>query len=93
MKEGAKPWTVWGGYTPSVDPTYGNGTHQAQGGTDIDTANGSVISGTSNLVRERVTVSGGSRTVSGAGFRIAKTSGSENLIVRLEDGDLQFYLY
>ena len=38
------------------------------------------------MVRERITVSGGNRVVSGAAVRLAKTSGTGNLVVRLEDG-------
>ncbi|MFN8185166.1 MAG: PKD domain-containing protein [Candidatus Nanopelagicales bacterium] len=87
MKEGSGAWTVWTGYTPNVDLTYGNGAHQGQGVMDIDTANGSVISGSNNLVRERITVSGSDRVVSGAAFRIARNSGTGNLVVRLEDAN------
>ena len=87
MKQGSNSWTVKGGYTPNIDLTYGNGTHQGQGVIDIDTAHGSVISGTNNIVRERITVSGGNRVVSGAAVRIAKTSGTGNLVVRLEDAN------
>ena len=86
MKQGST-WSVKGGYTPNIDLTYGNGTHQGQGVIDIDTAHGSVISGTNNIVRERITVSGGNRVVSGAAVRIAKTSGTGNLVVRLEDAN------
>ena len=39
------------------------------------------------MVRERITVSGGNRVVSGAAVRIAKTSGTGNLVVRLEDAN------
>jgi hypothetical protein len=84
-KLGTGSWAVQGGYTPIVDLTYGNGSHQGQGYMEVEVANKAVIAGSSNLVRERFTVSGGSRTVTGAAVRIAKTSGSGSIVVRLED--------
>ncbi|MFN8185178.1 MAG: hypothetical protein U0R23_12230 [Candidatus Nanopelagicales bacterium] len=87
MKEGSAGWKVWNGYTPNVDLTYGNGAHQGQGVMDIDTAHGSVISGRNEVVRERITVSDTDRVVSGAAVRIARTSGSGDLVVSLENAN------
>jgi hypothetical protein len=84
-KFGAGSWAVQGGYTPIVDLTYGNGSHQGQGYMEVEVANEAVIAGSSNLVRERFTVGGGTRTVTGAAVRIARTSGSGAIVVRLED--------
>ncbi|MFN8185167.1 MAG: hypothetical protein U0R23_12175 [Candidatus Nanopelagicales bacterium] len=87
MKEGSGAWTVWAGYTPNVELIYGNGAYQGQGVVDLDTATGSVIAGPDQMVRERMTVSGIDRLVSGAAVRIARTSGTGDLVVRLEDAN------
>jgi hypothetical protein len=44
-----------------------------------------VISGTTSMVRERFTVSGGDRTVTEAWVRVGRQSGSGNITIRLED--------
>ncbi len=86
-KLGTGSWGVASGYTPILDLTYANGAHQGQGYMEVEVANKAVIAGSSNGVRERFTVSGGSRLVTGAAVRIAKTAGSGNLVVRLEDAN------
>jgi hypothetical protein len=81
------PWTGHGGsYSPILDLTYGNGTHQGQGYMEPE-LNSPAITGANNMVRERFTVSGGSRVVTSASVRLAKTSGTGNLVVRLEDSN------
>ena len=86
-KFGSGSWAVQGQYTPIIDLTYGNGSHQGQSYMEVEIANTPVITGSSNFVRERFTVSGGDRVVSQAAVRIAKTRGSGNLVVRLEDAN------
>ncbi len=78
----------WGSdntYSPDIDLRFGNGSHQGQGYIDVDTANGCIISGSNSMCREGIVVSGGDKTVTGVGVRIAKTSGNGKLVVRLED--------
>jgi hypothetical protein len=84
-KIGSGSWSVQGGYTPIIDLTYGNGAHQGRGYMEVEVANKAVIAGSSNMVRELFTVSGGDRVVTGGAVRVAKTSGSGDLVVRLED--------
>lgn len=78
-------WTEQTVHTPIIDLTYGNGQHQGQTYMEIESTE-LVIAGTDNMVRERITVSGGSRVVTGAAVRMAKNSGTGDLTVRLEDG-------
>lgn len=75
-------WEVAPLLTPVLDLTYGDGSHQGQGYMEVEP--GSSISG-DDMVRERFTVSAGSRIVTGVAVRIAKVSGSDSLLVRLED--------
>ena len=82
---GTDPWSLEGQYTPIIDLTYGNGLHQGKGYMEVEHPTPAIIAGTSEMVRERFTVSGGSRTVTGAAVRLARTSGSGDLTVRLED--------
>ena len=78
-------WTVQPEYTPTFDLTYANGYHQGQGYVDMQSASGSIIAGPSNMIRETITVTGQARTVSTVYVRIARTSGTGNLTIRLED--------
>ena len=80
----AGSWTVDPDFTPIMDLTYGNGLHQGQGYMETEDTSLS-IAGTTDMVRERFTVSGGDRAVTGATVRLAKTSGTGDLTVRLED--------
>lgn len=79
-------WTVQSGYTPIVDITYGNGVHQGQGYMEVEVGHAVLIGG-SNTARERFTVTGGSRSISGAAVRVGRVSGGGSLTVRLEQAD------
>ncbi len=81
----ADSWEVRGSMTPIMDLTYGNGVHQGQGYMEVEIGNQPTIEGTTKMMRERFTVSGGDRVVSGAFVRMAKVSGTGDLTVRLED--------
>jgi hypothetical protein len=81
-KSGSGRWEVFAGTTPILDLTYADGTHQGQGYSEPE-LNTPVISGTT-MLRERFTVTGGNRIVTGASVRLAKTSGTGNLLVLLE---------
>ena len=75
------------GYTPVVDLIYANGYHDGQAYYENIGAGGyyGVISGTASMVRETVTVSGGTRSVSSAGVRVRRHSGTSPLILTLQD--------
>ncbi len=83
-KLGTGAWTEQSRYTPILDLTYGSGAHQGQGYMEIEDTP-LAISGANSMVRERITVSGGDRVVTGAAVRVARTSGTGNLVMRLED--------
>jgi len=78
----------WGGLdprlTPPVDLLYANGTHDGQSYYEAMNANYAAISGTSNMARERFTVSGGSRTASSASLRLRRSNGKSPLKMTLE---------
>ena len=82
---GDDTWAEEPDYTPIFDIGYGNGQHQGQGYMEIEFYNEAQIAGTSKMARERFTVTGSNRTVSGVVFRAAKISGTGALTVRLED--------
>jgi hypothetical protein len=75
-------------YTPIMQLTYAGGLQQGFGymeaGIVGPTAPGT-ITGTNSMVRERFTVTGGSRLVTGAGVRVQRISGTDGLLVRLEN--------
>ena len=77
-------WAVKREYTPAVDLTYANGVHDGQAYIEAMVAQYGSISGSSRMVRETFTVSGGSRTVSSAAVRVRRTGGTSPLVVRLE---------
>ena len=92
LKQGTKAWTDDRGtgsvITPTVDVAYGDGTQQGQGymetwgrgesGGTYDTCDGTI------RLRETFTVSGSDRAVSSVAVRLARTSGTSPLSIRLE---------
>lgn len=78
-------WTPNNSHTPHYDLTLADGTHEGNaygtGAFDVDQQ----IVGTSSMVRERFTVSGGSKVVTGVYVRVSRLSGTGNLTIRLED--------
>lgn len=78
-------WTLRTNHTPIIDLTYGNGAHQGIGYMEVEVANQVNIAGSTHMARERFTVSGSDRVVSGAAVRLAKTGGTGNVVVTLED--------
>jgi hypothetical protein len=77
-----------GTISPMADLAYANGLHQGQGyietwgrggGSGYDAVDGTI------KLRETFTVSGGDRLVRGGAIRLARTSGTADLTVRLED--------
>ena len=79
--------SVRSGDIPVFDLAYADGTHDGQSYIGNLISNYGVIGGSSSQVRERFTVSGGSRTVTSASVRVRRTSGSAPLIIRLETAD------
>ena len=80
-------WSFRAGHTPILQLNYGNGNSAGKGYTDTFSSSGrKTISGT-NAVRETFTVSGSTRTVSGASIRLLKVSGTSALTIRLEQGN------
>lgn len=87
-KETGGAWVERPGYTPIVQYAFSDGTRHGQCYGEASYGSGEVgrIEGGSRMVRERFTVSGGSRTVTGAGIRILRLpTTSSALTVRLED--------
>jgi hypothetical protein len=75
-------------YTPIMQLVYGNGVTQGHGYMEAGSLSGGspgLISGTANMVRERFTVTGLSRAVTGAGVRLQRISATSPLTVTLEN--------
>ena len=82
---GASPsWNVMPEYTPTFQIWYSNGQTQGQGYVDMQSSSGSQIGGV-NMLREKITVTGTNRTITKVWLRLAKTSGTGDLTIRLED--------
>lgn len=79
-------WTVRKGFSPIMELNYSNGDYQGYGYIEAFVMAPEIVSG-SHAVRETFTVTGASKTVSSVGIRLARASGSDNLIVRLENGN------
>ena len=79
--------SVSSGDIPIFDLSYADGSHDGQGYIGNLISNYGVAAGSSSLVREHFTVSGGNRSVTTASVRVRRTSGSAPLIIRLETSD------
>jgi hypothetical protein len=77
-------WESLPGYSPIFELYFSNGDYQGYGYVEAFSMAPEVISG-SQEVRETFTVSGGTRSISSVGIRLARISGSGNLTVRLEN--------
>jgi peptidoglycan hydrolase-like protein with peptidoglycan-binding domain len=79
---------VWGGidsgHLPTIDLAYANGVHDGQGyiGAMID--KWAEINGTTKMIREAFTVSGGDKVIKTLAARLRRTSGNGPLIMTLE---------
>lgn len=78
-------WTPNTSHHPHFDLTLADGTHEGNaygtGPFDVDQR----ITGTTQMVRERFTVSGGDKTVTEVYVRVSRLSGSGDLTIRLEN--------
>jgi hypothetical protein len=79
-------WARRPGYTPILELDYQDGWSELNGYMEAWVGAPQTISGT-NAVREVFTVSGAQKTVASVSVRVARTRGTDPLIVRLENGD------
>ncbi len=86
LRAAPSSWGVQSSDTPIFDLAYANGTHDGFAYVGTLWPNWGSISG-SAMVREHITVSGGNRTVTSAGVKLKRISGSSALTIRLENGD------
>jgi hypothetical protein len=79
---------AWGAldanHTPVVDLVYANGTIDGQSYFEAMIEHYATISGTSNMARERFTVSGGDKTVGSVSVRLRRSVGTSPLRMTLE---------
>ncbi len=73
-------------YTPVVDIIYANGYHDGNAYYEAMIDYPGFVTGTSSMLRQGFTISGGNRSVSSAGVRTRRNSGTGNLNVTLETG-------
>jgi hypothetical protein len=79
-------WTPRKGYTPILELDYQDGFSELNGYMEVWVGAPQNISGTAQ-VRETFTVSAANETVASASIRVARISGSDPLVVRLENSD------
>jgi hypothetical protein len=84
LTTGSGSWSIAGRYTGDMDVAYANGVHDGDGYVAAQIDYYGVISGSSDMVRERFTVSGSSRTISTVAVRMRRSNGSSPLVIRLE---------
>ena len=77
-------WAVQGQFTADMDVAYANGMHDGEAYYQVEIGMYGTVSGTSDLVREHFTVSGGNRTISHAAVRVRRSSGSSPLVLSLQ---------
>jgi hypothetical protein len=80
---------VWGlsaNHTPVFEVIYGNGQFDGQGYQGIIIGSHGNITGTTTMVRERFTVTGGDRTATQLWWRLGRQSGTDLVKLRLETG-------
>ena len=84
LSTGNGSWAVMGKYTADMDVGYANGVHDGDGYVAAQIDYYGTISGSSDMVRERFTVHGGSRRISTIAVRMRRSGGSSPLVIRLE---------
>ena len=88
LRNGPSDWRPMDGgfyYTPHFDLTLADGTHEGNSYGIGDRNYDRLISGTTKMVRERFTVSGGDKIVTEAYVAIGRQSGAGDVTIRLED--------
>ena len=86
LRSGKGSWTPRKGFTPIMELRYRDGSSTGVGYMEGWVGAPQPISGT-DAVRESFTVSGSARSVGMVGVRVARTAGSDDLTVRLENAD------
>jgi hypothetical protein len=79
-------WALRAGFTPIFQLTYTDGFCDGVGYMEAWVGAPKMVSGAS-AVRETITVSAASRTITGVAVRVARIGGSDPLVVRLENAD------
>jgi hypothetical protein len=87
LTSGRDGWSVLARDTADMDLAYADGTHDGMGYVAVMCDIPAIVSGSDKMARERFTVSGGSRTIREVGVRLRRTSGSDPLVIRLEESD------
>lgn len=85
-------WWIREGYLPILDLAYSNGTHQgwSYGEASYNSTDEiGEINGASKMVREKITVSGGNKIVTGVGIRALRSLGNSPLNVTIENSSNQ----
>jgi Fibronectin type III domain len=77
-------WHEETGSAAVMDVVYANGSHDGMGYVGPHRTSVSLISGTTMMARERFTVTGGDKVITGVHVRPGRTSGSDPLLLRLE---------
>ena len=77
-------WVNRPGYAPILDLDFAAG-HYGMGYMEVSLDDYADISGASKMAREKITVSGGSRTISTVGVRVVRGSGTDPLVLTLQD--------
>ena len=72
-------------YTPFFDLEYADGTNDGNAYGFADPKYDRLVAGKDKMVRERFTVSGGDKTVTGVHVALGRVSGSGDVTIRLED--------
>jgi hypothetical protein len=83
LTDSGSGWARNSSHLPNFDIEYANGAHDGSGYLGAEVYSYGLIGG-SNQTRERFTVSGGDRTVTGVYARIGRQSGSGSVTLRLE---------
>ncbi len=77
-------WDILSNDTPDVDVTCADGNHLGNAYFEVNLGYTAVFGGTSNLIRERFTVTGGNRTVTKVWARVGRQAGTGPITFRLE---------
>jgi len=86
MTEMGSPWMPRAGFTPIYELDYQDGASEGIGYVEAWVGDQQNISGT-HAIRETFTVSGSQFNVASASIRVARISGSDPLVIRLENAD------
>ena len=86
LNQAGKPWVIRPGYTPIIMMNFADGWSGGIGYMEVWASAAENASG-SSAVREVLTISGESKTVSSVSVRATRISGNDPLVARLENAD------